>query len=118
APVVRVRNAAGKAVIVCVKGNDGAVQEYPADHVISSMPLPELVRVMDPPAPPDVRRAADDLAFRDFLTVALVVPAEKVGWTDNWIHIHAPEVKTMRVQNLGPLSPSLRKDGRNGADLA
>ena len=113
APVVRVRHAAGKAVIVCVKGNDGAVQEYPADHVISSMPLPELVRVMDPPAPPDVRRAADDLAFRDFLTVALVVPAEKVGWTDNWIYIHAPEVKTMRVQNFGSWSPFMVKDGRN-----
>ena len=36
---------------------------------------------MDPPVPDDVRRAADGLEFRDFLTVALVVPADKVGWT-------------------------------------
>ncbi len=43
---------------------------------ISSMPISELVRAMDPPAPAEVRAAADDLRYRDFLTVALVVPAE------------------------------------------
>jgi protoporphyrinogen oxidase len=68
---------------------------------------------MDPPVPDDVRRAADGLAFRDFLTVALVVPADKVGWDDNWIYIHAPEVKTLRVQNFGSWSPYMVKDGHN-----
>jgi protoporphyrinogen oxidase len=77
------------------------------------MPLPELIRVMDPPVPQQVRRAADGLEFRDFLTVALVVPAEKVSWTDNWIYIHAPEVKTMRVQNFGSWSPFMVTDRRN-----
>ena len=60
-----------------------------------------------------MQRAADDLGFRDFLSVALVVPADKVAWTDNWIYIHAPEVKTMRVQNFGSWSPYMVKDGRN-----
>jgi protoporphyrinogen oxidase len=60
-----------------------------------------------------VRKAADDLEFRDFLSVALVVPAEKVEWTDNWIYIHAPEAKTMRVQNFGSWSPFMVRDGRN-----
>ena len=57
--------------------------------------------------------AADDLAFRDFLSVSLVVPEDKVAWTDNWIYIHDPEVKTMRIQNFGSWSPYLVKDGRN-----
>jgi protoporphyrinogen oxidase len=87
--------------------------EYAADHVISSMPFPLLLRAMDPAVPDQVRRAADDLRFRDFLTVALVVPAEKVPWDDNWIYIHAPEVRTMRIQNFGSWSPYLVKDGRN-----
>jgi protoporphyrinogen oxidase len=68
---------------------------------------------MDPPVPDEVRRAADGLTYRDFLTVALVVPAEKVPWDDNWIYIHAPEVATMRIQNFGSWSPYLVKDGRN-----
>jgi protoporphyrinogen oxidase len=45
--------------------------------------------------------------------VALVVPADKVAWTDNWLYVHAPDVKTMRIQNFGSWSPYLVKDGRN-----
>jgi protoporphyrinogen oxidase len=77
------------------------------------MPLSQLVEVMDPPAPENVRKAAADLYYRDFLTVALVVPAESVPWDDNWIYIHDTQVKTMRIQNFGSWSPYLVKDGRN-----
>jgi protoporphyrinogen oxidase len=111
-PVTGIRHEECVATSV-VANTNGAATEYPADHVISSMPLPDLIRVMDPPVPPPVRRAADDLGFRDFLSVALVVSADKVPWTDNWIYIHAPEVKTMRVQNFGSWSPFMVKDGRN-----
>jgi protoporphyrinogen oxidase len=111
-PVTRIRHEGGKAVAV-VAETDGVTTEYPADHVISSMPFPQLLKAMDPPAPADVVAAADDLSFRDFLTVALVVPADKVPWTDNWLYIHAPDVKTMRIQNFGSWSPYLVKDGRN-----
>jgi protoporphyrinogen oxidase len=111
-PVTRIRHEGGRAVSV-VAESQGVTTEYPADHVISSMPFSLLLSAMDPPVPDDVRRAADGLSFRDFLTVALVVPADKVQWDDNWIYIHAPEVKTMRVQNFGSWSPYLVMDGRN-----
>ena len=75
------------------------------------MPLPHLVRAMDPPVPDDVQAAADGLGFRDFLTVALVVPQED-GFPDNWIYVHAPDVEVGRVQNFGQWSPHLVKDGR------
>ena len=32
-------------------------------------------------------------------------PPTRWPWTDNWIYIHDPEVKTMRVQNFGSWSP-------------
>jgi protoporphyrinogen oxidase len=111
-PVTRIRHEGGRAVSVVAEAQ-GVTTEYPADHVISSMPFSLLLAAMDPPVPDDVRRAADGLAFRDFLTVALVVPADKVQWDDNWIYIHAPEVKTMRVQNFGSWSPYMVMDGRN-----
>ena len=111
-PVTRIRHDGGRAISVVAEA-DGVTTEYPADHVVSSMPFSKLLRAMDPPVPTEVQAAADDLAFRDFLSVALVVPADKVPWTDNWIYIHAPEVKTMRVQNFGSWSPYLVKDGRN-----
>jgi protoporphyrinogen oxidase len=110
--VVGVRHSGGRAVAV-VAESDGVTTDYPADHVISSMPFPALLRAMDPPVPAEVLTAADDLHFRDFLSVALVVPADKVAWTDNWIYIHAPEVKTMRVQNFGSWSPYMVDSGHN-----
>jgi protoporphyrinogen oxidase len=96
-----------------VGSTDGAESEYRASSVISSMPLQELVRAFDPPVPDQVRKAADDLYYRDFLTVALVVPEDTVPWNDNWIYIHDTSVKTMRIQNFGSWSPFLVKDGRN-----
>jgi protoporphyrinogen oxidase len=110
--VTGIRRDDEKATAVCAVA-DHALAEYPADHVISSMPFSQLLQAMDPPAPPEVREAADALDFRDFLSVALVVPAEKVEWTDNWIYIHAPEAKTMRVQNFGSWSPYMVRDGHN-----
>jgi protoporphyrinogen oxidase len=99
------------AVAVSVAGADGATTEVPADHVISSTPISALVRSMEPAVPERVRAAADDLRYRDFLTIALVVPLE-AGFPDNWIYIHTPGVKVGRIQNFGSWSPYLVKDGR------
>ena len=55
--------------------------------------------------------AADDLHYRDYLTVALIVP-ESRSFPDNWIYIHATDVEVGRIQNYGSWSPYLVKDGR------
>ena len=91
--------------------SEGGETRYPCNHVVSSMPLGELVMAMDPPAPARVQEAAKGLYHRDFLTVALVVPEEH-GFPDNWIYIHSPGVKVGRIQNFGSWSPFLVKDGR------
>ncbi|MDN5747866.1 MAG: NAD(P)/FAD-dependent oxidoreductase [Pseudonocardia sp.] len=109
-PVTRVRHADGRVVGVEAT-TEGAVTEYPCTELISSMPLPDLVRAMDPPPPPDVLAAADRLGFRDFLTVALVVPDDQ-AFPDNWIYVHAPEVRLGRIQNFGAWSPSMVRPGR------
>ena len=110
--VEKIRHAGGQVEAV-VASHQGGLTEYPASAVISSMPINELVRSFDPPVSPAVAKAADDLYYRDFLTVALVVPESAVPWDDNWIYIHDPRVKTMRIQNFGSWSPFLVKAGRN-----
>jgi protoporphyrinogen oxidase len=91
---------------------DGAeARTLPASHVISSMPMAELVNVIEPAPPAEVIAAANGLGYRDFLTVALVLP-ERYGFPDNWIYVHAPGVKVGRIQNFGSWSPYLVKDGR------
>ena len=56
-------------------------------------------------------KAAEALRYRDFMTVALVVP-EECGFPDTWIYIHDPDVEVGRIQNFGSWSPYLVKDGR------
>ncbi len=108
ATAVHLEDGAAVAVTVAT----GGIQErLGASHVISSMPLTTLARIVDPPVPPEVLAAADDLHYRDFLTVALVVPEDR-GFPDNWIYIHSPDVQVGRIQNFGSWSPYLVKDGR------
>ncbi|MEM7141428.1 MAG: NAD(P)/FAD-dependent oxidoreductase [Actinomycetota bacterium] len=104
--VVKIAHADGTATSVVTASPDGQTAEHACTHVVSSMPIPLLVQAMDPPAPEEVILAAKSLEFRDFLTVALVVPEED-GFPDNWIYIHAPEVKVGRVQNFGSWSPEM-----------
>ena len=52
-PVVGIRHSGGRATAV-VAESGGVPTVYPADHVISSMPMSELLLAMDPPVPPDV----------------------------------------------------------------
>ena len=109
--VTKIRHAGGRAVSVVAETAAGAETEYQASAVVSSMPIPYLLKAMDPPIPAEVRAAADDLHYRDFLTVALVVP-EEYSFPDNWIYVHEAGVKLGRIQNFGSWSPYLVKEGR------
>jgi protoporphyrinogen oxidase len=109
--VTAIKVADGRARSVVYRhGTDGTEHELEASHVISTMPLRELVHTLSPTPPPEVLAAADGLHYRDYFTVALVVP-ESRSFPDNWIYIHAPEVKVGRIQNYGSWSPYLVKDG-------
>jgi protoporphyrinogen oxidase len=109
--VTTVHREGDRAVAVTVTGPDGEQRRVQADHVISSMPMSGLLKAMDPPPPAEVLAAADDLMYRDYLTVALIVPKE-FSFPDNWIYIHDPGVKVGRIQNYGSWSPYLVKEGR------
>jgi protoporphyrinogen oxidase len=77
-----------------------------ADHFINTMPLRELVEVMDPPPPAEVREAAAKLKYRDFLIVTLILDHPD-PFPDNWIYIHEPDVKVGRIQNFRAWSPEM-----------
>jgi protoporphyrinogen oxidase len=109
--VVGVHARDGRVEAVTTRGRDGTTTVQPAAAVISTMPMRELVAAVDPAVPADVRAAGDALHYRDFLTVALVVP-QAAAFPDNWIYIHAEDVKVGRIQNFGSWSPYLVKDDK------
>jgi protoporphyrinogen oxidase len=109
--VVALHHSDGKVGTVEVVDEHGETVLHECDHVISSMPMADLTRSMHP-APADVAAAAaDDLRYRDFLTVALVVPQD-AGFEDNWIYVHSPAVQVGRIQNFRSWSPHMVKDGK------
>jgi len=94
------------AVSVMVNGEK---QLFRGDHFISSMPIRELIQKMKPSVPEEVMRAANDLRYRDFLTVALIVRKPDL-FPDNWIYIHEPDVRVGRIQNFKNWSPYMVPD--------
>ena len=89
--------------------NGGQQQRLAASAYVSSMPISELVRKLDPPAPPEVLAAANGLTYRDFISVVLIVRRPHL-FHDNWIYIHSPEVQVGRVQNFKNWSPDMVPD--------
>ncbi|MGH7231917.1 MAG: FAD-dependent oxidoreductase, partial [Nitrospiraceae bacterium] len=96
--VERIRHRHGRVECVFARTATGERVEYEGTDFISTMPLRELVRALDPLPPDVVLRTAEKLRYRDYLTVVLVVDRESV-FSDNWIYIHSPSVKMGRIQN-------------------
>jgi protoporphyrinogen oxidase len=90
---------------------DGTTEEFRGEHLISSMPLRQLVSQIDPPLPEAAVRSANSLRYRDFLTVGLILH-ERNRFSDNWIYVHDPDVKMGRVQNYKSWSPEMVPDPR------
>ncbi len=91
---------------VSARTADGTLEEYRGEHVVSSMPMRQLVAQIEPRLSEDTVRAGNSLAYRDFLTVALIL-RERHRFNDTWIYIHDPAVKVGRVQNYKAWSPEM-----------
>jgi protoporphyrinogen oxidase len=102
-------DAATSLWTVTARTPDGKREEYCGEHLISSMPMQQLVAQISPRVPETVIRSGELLRYRDFLTVGLIV-RERNRFNDNWIYIHDPDVKVGRVQNYKSWSPEMVPD--------
>ena len=107
--VARISHDGGLVRTVTTRSGAGVIEEHAGTDFISSIPIRELVAKLDPPAPEPVRRAAESLSYRDFITVALMVDRADL-FPDNWIYIHDPSVKVGRMQNFKNWSPAMVPD--------
>jgi protoporphyrinogen oxidase len=107
--VVRVHHDGRRVGSVDVEGPDGEIRRESCGALISSMPIGELVRALDPAAPKEVQEAAGSLRYRDFLIVGLIVERDRL-FPDNWIYVHSPEVRVGRVQSFKNWSPEMVND--------
>lgn len=88
---------------------DGVQEEMETDHFFSSIPLPELIGILDPLPPAGIRDAANALRFRDFITVNVILDTERV-FSDQWIYVQDPGLRMGRIQNYKNWSPLMVPD--------
>ncbi len=105
----------GKVTSVTVEDTvSGKREDIACDHFFSTMPVKHLMGMISPEVPTQVREVADGLAYRDFLTVGILLnklhvkergkhPAKDVP--DNWIYIQEGDVRVGRVQIFNNWSP-------------
>jgi protoporphyrinogen oxidase len=105
AEVIRLQRAAGQITELVVK-ESSTERPVTVDHVISSMPLPELVTRLDPLPPEPVMETAQRLRYRDFILVGLILDRAQL-FDENWIYVHSPEVQVGRIQNIGNWSEAM-----------
>jgi hypothetical protein len=107
--VEKICHRQGRVESIRAHSSTGEVLEFSANQFISSMPLRNLIKALEPAPPGEILRAADALRYRDFITVVLIVDRENV-FPDNWIYIQAPEFKMGRIQNYKNWSPEMVPD--------
>ena len=99
---------------------DGSELVLPAGHVVSTMPVRDLMQAMRPAPAPEALAIGSGLQYRDFITVGLLyrklrktaaaVDARTHRVADNWIYIQEPGVKVGRLQIFNNWSPYMVAD--------
>ncbi|HZD53424.1 MAG TPA: NAD(P)/FAD-dependent oxidoreductase [Woeseiaceae bacterium] len=110
--------------VTAVTAHDACTSErtrIPASHVVSTMPVSELVSAMGDAPPPRVHEIAQRLEYRDFVTVGLLlrrlrrtpgsVPGAPTNIVpDNWIYVQDRGVLVGRLQFFNNWSPWMVAD--------
>ena len=107
--IERIQHEDGRVRSVTACTATGEREVFEGSEFISSIPIRELIARLDPVPPEAVRRAAQSLSYRDFITVALMIDKADV-FPDNWIYIHDPSVRVGRIQNFKNWSPDMVPD--------
>jgi protoporphyrinogen oxidase len=116
---------AGDRIVGAVYENlrSGRRTEIACDAVISTMAIKDLAAAMHPPPPVEVLRVARGLAYRDFITVGVLLarfnptPYVRRGFDNNmfpdtWIYIQEADVKVGRLQIFNNWSPGMVAEKR------
>jgi protoporphyrinogen oxidase len=77
-----------------------------AKNFISSIPLTQLAKIMDPPAPADVVEAAKQLTFRNIITVNVMLKKKQVTH-DTWLYVHDKNILFGRFHEPKNWSPAM-----------
>lgn len=108
--VTKIHRVGQKVTAVDVEStdDDGTVksQTIRGDQFVNTLDLKTALNIFDPLPPEHVLAAAAKLKYRDFLIVTLILD-DSDPFPDNWIYVHAPDVRVGRIQNFRAWSPEM-----------
>jgi len=121
--VIGVNHKEGRVGSVLVRDAQGQEYEMVCDHLISSMPVRDLIACMNN-VPSSVNNVSQGLLYRDFMTVGVLVNKLAIHnetaiktvsniVPDNWIYIQEPHVRVGRLQIFNNWSPYMVADIEN-----
>jgi protoporphyrinogen oxidase len=108
-----------RVVAVTGKDENGNERRFAGDWFFSTTSVQELVGALHCEVPDPVRKVAEGLQYRDFITVGLLLQRLKVRdpganngrlVADNWIYVQEPDVLVGRLQIFNNWSPYLVAD--------
>jgi len=118
--VVGVQLRKGRVWTVRVRDEaTGTCEDLACDYFFSTMPVRELVAMVEPAPPATVREVAAGLSYRDFITVGILLDRLHVlekgkppqtAVRDNWIYVQDAGVRVGRIQIFNNWSPYLAAD--------
>lgn len=109
-----IMSESGISEIVYEKSNIG--HKISGDFVVSTIPLPEFVKMIEPRVEEKYLTTADSMKFRGIRFLFLTVNKPQV--TDNtWIYIPEKEYLFFRIQEVRNWSPSMVPEGKTALTL-
>jgi len=111
ARVVRLKHT-GEAVHAAVIEDAGGVREtIPCLDCVSSIPITDLVAILDPPPPPEVLEAARSLRYRSQVYIFLMLDRDRVG-PDNWVYFPDASLPFGRISEPKSFSEAMAPEGK------
>lgn len=109
ANVTQIRRDGNHITGIVYKDEHGNKKDMLGTHYISTIPLPELIKKLEPKVSDDLLKSIEFLQFRAFIAVCLIIDRADL-FPDNWIYIHSPEVEVGRIQNFKNWNPDMVPD--------
>lgn len=86
--------------------NQGQKQEFEPDYLFTSIPIDQLVSLLDPQPPQEIFQAINNLQWRDQLYLFIIIDKDKVG-DDQWLYFPDSEIRFARISEMKNFSSQM-----------
>jgi len=106
----------GNKIDSIIYENEGKDKKISGDYIVSTIPLPDLVKMLQPTLGSDYLEAANSLTFRALKFLNITLDKERIS-DNTWIYVPEEQYLFMRIQEPKNWSPDSAPDGKTSIIL-